>query len=40
MNHGRTVVGVDTAKRVFQPYWVDIETGKIMGLKLTACEVS
>ena len=31
----RTVVGVDTAKRVFQLYWVELETGEIMGLKLT-----
>ena len=31
----RTVVGVDTAKRVFQLYWIDMETGEIMGLKLT-----
>ena len=26
---------MDTAKRVFQLYWVDMETGEIMGLKLT-----
>ena len=35
MKTGRTVVGVDTAKRVFQLYWVELETGEIMGLKLT-----
>ena len=35
MKTSRTVVGVDTAKRVFQLYWVDMETGEIMGLKLT-----
>ena len=35
MKTGRTVVGVDTAKRVFQLYWVDMETGEIMGLRLT-----
>ena len=29
------VVGVDTAKRVFQLYWVDNQTGEIMELKLT-----
>ena len=31
----RTVVGVDTAKRVFQLHWVDMETGEIVDLKLT-----
>ena len=31
----RTVVGVDTAKRVFQLHWVDLETGEIVDLKLT-----
>ena len=31
----RTVVGVDTAKRVFQLYWVDLETGEIVDLRLT-----
>ena len=35
MKPSRTVVGVDTAKRVFQLYWVDMKTGEIMGLKLT-----
>ena len=35
MKTSRTVVGVDTAKRVFQLYWVDMETGDIMDLKLT-----
>ena len=35
MTIGRTVVGVDTAKRVFQLHWVDMETGEIMDLKLT-----
>ena len=35
MKTSRTVVGVDTAKRVFQLYWVGMETGEIMGLKLT-----
>ena len=34
MKTSRTVVGVDTAKRVFQLYWVELETGEIMGLKL------
>ena len=29
------VVGVDTAKRVFQLYWVDNQTGEIVDLKLT-----
>ena len=27
METNRTVVGVDTAKRVFQLHWVDRETG-------------
>ncbi len=35
MKNGRTVVGVDTAKSVFQLYWVEVETGKRMSLKLT-----
>ena len=35
MKTSRTVAGVDTAKRVCQLYWVDMETGEIMGLKLT-----
>ena len=34
MKSDRTVVGVDTAKRVFQLYWVEMETGKSMALKL------
>ena len=39
MKTSRTVVGVDTAKRVFQLHWVDMETGEIVDLKLTAGEV-
>ena len=35
MKTNRTVVGVDTAKRVFQLHWVDMETGEIMDLRLT-----
>ena len=35
MKTNRTVVGVDTAKRVFQLHWVDMETGEIVDLKLT-----
>ena len=35
MKTNRMIVGVDTAKRVFQLYWVDMETGEIIGLKLT-----
>ena len=31
----RTVVGVDTAKRVFQLHWIDMETGEIVDLKLS-----
>jgi len=30
-----TVVGVDTAKRVFQLHWIDWETGEIVDLKLS-----
>jgi hypothetical protein len=29
MNLGKTVVGVDTAKRVFQLHWIEQETGEI-----------
>ena len=35
MKSNRTVVGVDTAKRVFQLHWVDVETGEIVAVKLT-----
>ena len=35
MKCNKTVVGVDTAKRVFQLYWVDIETGEIVDLRLS-----
>ena len=35
MKANRTVVGVDTAKRVFQLHSVDMETGEIVDLKLT-----
>ena len=28
MKTNRTVIGVDTAKRVFQLHWVDMETGR------------
>ena len=35
MERNRTVVGVDIAKRVFQLYWVETETGELMGLRLT-----
>jgi len=31
----KTVIGVDTAKRVFQLYWIDVETGEILNRKLT-----
>ena len=34
MNNGKTVVGVDTAKSVFQLYWVELETGKSMTLQM------
>ena len=35
METNKMVVGVDTAKRVFQLYWVDNQTGEIVDLKLT-----
>ena len=31
----RTVVGVDTAKRVFQLHWVDPETGEMVDRRLS-----
>ena len=34
MNVSKTVVGIDTAKRVFQLHWVDRETGEIVSLQL------
>ena len=34
MKTNRTVVGVDTAKWVFQLHWVDMETGEIVDLRL------
>jgi len=38
MKADRTVVGVDTAKRVFQLHWVDMETGEIVDLRLTRAQ--
>ncbi len=35
MKTNKTVVGVDTARRVFQLRWIDMETGEIVDLKLT-----
>ena len=35
MKTNRTVLGVDTAKRVFQLHSIDMETGEIVDLKLT-----
>ena len=35
MKTDRTVVGVNTAKRVFQLHWFDIETGESVDVKLT-----
>ena len=35
MKTNRNVVGVDTAKRVFQLHWVNMETGEIVDVKLT-----
>ncbi len=34
MNASKTVVGVDTAKRVFQLHWIDRETGEIVSVQL------
>ena len=35
MEISKTIVGVDTAKRVFHLYWVDMETGEEMSLRLS-----
>ena len=35
MENIRSVVGVDTAKRLFQLHWADMETGEIVDLRLT-----
>ena len=35
MKTSKAVVGVDTAKRVFQLHWVDMETGEIVDVRLT-----
>ena len=35
MKTNRLIVGVDVAKHVFQLYWVDVETGEEMNLRLT-----
>ena len=35
MEISKTIVGVDTAKRVFHLYWVDIETGEEMNVRLS-----
>ena len=34
----RTVVGVDTAKRVFQLHWVDPATGEMVDLRLSRAQ--
>ena len=34
MKDSQTVVGVDTAKRVFQLHWIERETGEIVSLPL------
>ena len=39
MQRSRTVVGVDTAKRVFQLHWVETETGELTRLRLTRGQV-
>ncbi len=35
MESSKMIVGVDTAKRVFHLYWVDVETGEEMNVKLS-----
>ncbi len=35
----RTVVGVDTAKRVFQLHWVELETGELVDLRLSRAKL-
>ena len=35
METGKTIVGVDTAKRVFQLYWIDMETGEELNVRLS-----
>jgi len=35
MEISKTIVGVDTAKRMFHLYWVDMETGEEMNLRLS-----
>ena len=39
MKASRTVVGVDTAKRVFQLHWVDMETGEMVDLRLSRAKL-
>lgn len=34
MNASKSVVGIDIAKRVFQLYWIDMETGEVSSLQL------
>jgi transposase len=34
MNGNKTVVGVDIARRVFQPHWVDPETSELKSPQL------
>ena len=34
MNTSKTIVGVDIAKRVFQLYWVEGDTGEEMNVRL------
>ena len=35
MKTSRPIVGVDTAKRVFQLYWVDKQTGEELNVRLS-----
>ena len=39
MNTTKTVISVDTSKRVFQLYWAESETGECMGMKLTRAKL-
>ena len=35
----RMVVGVDTAKRMFQVHWVELETGEMVDLRLSRAKL-
>ena len=39
MKASKTVVGMDTAKRVFQLHWVELETGEMVDLRLSRAKL-